>query len=185
MTQTGITSWSVHCLQSDFYRADALGAQWISGVSCPSQFIGDWEVDMKAPPKWLRPVAVLALLWNLIGLAASGMDLSLSAADIARLPAAQQELYASRPAWAVAATALAVVAGALGSAGLLLRKRLALPLLAASLLGIVLQELNLFVLTDGARLGGPEVTALQGLVLAVGIALVLLSRNGVKAGWLA
>ena len=140
---------------------------------------------MNAPPKWLKPVAVLALLWNLLGLAAFGMDLSLSAADITKLPAAQQELYASRPAWAVAATALAVIAGAGGSLGLLLRKKWAFPILAASLLGILVQDLSLFVLTDGARLGGPAVIAMQGIVLAVGIALVLLSRKGVKAGWLA
>lgn len=140
---------------------------------------------MNAPPKWLKPVAVAALLWNLLGLAAFSMDLSLSAADIAKLPAAQQELYASRPAWAVAATALAVIAGSLGSLGLLLRRRWAFPVLAASLLGILLQDLSLFVLTDGARLGGPAVTVTQAVVLAVGIALVLLSRKGVKAGWLA
>lgn len=140
---------------------------------------------MNAPPRWLRPSAVLALLWNLLGLVALGMDLSLSAADIAKLPAGQQELYAARPAWAVAATTLAVVAGALGSVGLLLRKRWAFPVLVASLLGILLQDLNLFVLADGARLGGPAVAAMQAIVLAVGIALVLLSRNGVKAGWLA
>lgn len=136
-------------------------------------------------PKWLKPIAVLALLWNLLGLVALGMDLSLSAADIAELPAAQQELHASRPGWAVAATAIAVIAGALGSLGLLLRKRWAFPLLVASLLGILAQDLNLFVLTDGARLGGHPVIGMQGIVLAVGIALAWLSRKGVKAGWLA
>lgn len=140
---------------------------------------------MIAPPKWFKPVAVLALLWNLLGLAAFGMDLSLSAADIAKLPAAQQALYASRPTWAVAATALAVMAGSLGSLGLLLRKRWAAPVLLASLAGILVQDLNLFVLTDGARLGGPAVLGLQAIVLVVGFVLVLLSRKGVKAGWLA
>jgi hypothetical protein len=140
---------------------------------------------MNTPPKWLKPVAVLALLWNVLGLAAFGMDLSMSASDIASLPAAQQELYASRPIWAVVATGFAVIAGAVGSAGLLLRRRWAFPVLVASLLGILVQDLNLFVLTDGARLGGPAVVAMQGVVLVVGIALVLLSRKGVRAGWLA
>ncbi|MBN8716735.1 MAG: hypothetical protein J0I72_02450 [Stenotrophomonas sp.] len=140
---------------------------------------------MNAPPKWLKPLAVVALLWNLLGLTAFATDLSLSATDLAKLPAAQQELYASRPAWAVAATALAVIAGALGSLGLLLRKRWAFPVLLASLLGILVQDINLFVLTDGARLGGSVVLSMQGVVLAVGIALVLLSRKGIKAGWLA
>lgn len=140
---------------------------------------------MTAPPKWLKPVAVLALLWNVLGVAAFAMDLSLSSADLAKLPAAQQELYALRPSWAVAATALAVFGGVLGCLGLLLRKRLAFPALLASLVGILVQDFNLFVLTNGAQLGGPVVLAMQGVVLAVGIALVYLSRKGVKAGWLA
>jgi hypothetical protein len=140
---------------------------------------------MNASPKWLKPVAVVALLWNLLGCAAVAMDLSLSAADIAALPASQQDLYASRPGWAVAATALAVATGALGSLGFLLRKRWAFPVLAASLLGVLAQDLGLFVLTDGARLGGPVVVGTQALVLAVAVALVALSRKAVKAGWLA
>lgn len=140
---------------------------------------------MHAPPKWLKTVAVLAVLWNLLGLVALATDLRLSVSDIARLPESQQALHAARPAWAVAATALAVTAGVVGSLGLWLRRRWAFPVLSASLLGIVLQDLNLFVLTDGARLGGPAVVGMQGVVLAVGMALMLLSRKGAKAGWLA
>jgi hypothetical protein len=140
---------------------------------------------MNAAPRWLKVVALLALLWNLLGLAAFAMDLSLSVADIGKLPEAQQALYGSRPGWAVAATALAVIAGVLGSLGLLLRKAWSFPVLVASLLGILVQDLSLFVLTDGARLGGPAVLGMQTIVFFVGVALVLLSRKGVKAGWLA
>lgn len=135
-------------------------------------------------PTWFKVVAVLALLWNLLGCLAFFSDLRLTPEDLAKLPEAQQALYAARPAWAVAATATAVFGGVLGSVGLLLRSRWALAVFALSLLGILIQDLGLFVLADGARLAGPVVVATQGAVLAIGIGLVLLARKGIARGWL-
>lgn len=135
-------------------------------------------------PAWFKFVAVLALLWNLLGCIALFSDLRLSPEDLAKLPEAQQALYAARPGWAVAATAMAVFGGALGSMGLLLRKKWALPVFVLSLLGIIVQDMGLFVLADGLSLAGPVVVVLQSVVLAVGIGLVLLSRKGIARGWL-
>ena len=135
-------------------------------------------------PTWFKVVAVLALLWNLLGCLAFFSDLRISPEDLAKLPEAQQALYAARPGWAVAATALAVFGGALGSIGLLMRKRWALPVFVLSLLGILVQDLGLFVLADGASLAGPVAVVMQAVVLAVGIALILLSRKGIARGWL-
>lgn len=135
-------------------------------------------------PTWFKVVAVLALLWNLLGCLAFFSDLRLSPEDLAKLPEAQQALYAARPAWAIAATAIAVFGGALGSIGLLLRKKWAFPVLVLSLLGIFVQDFGLFVLADGASVAGPVAVVLQAVVLAVGIGLVLLSRKGLARGWL-
>jgi hypothetical protein len=135
-------------------------------------------------PAWFKVVAALALLWNLLGCVAFFMDLRLSPEDLAALPEAQQALYAARPGWAVAATAVAVFGGALGSVGLLLRRKWAFPVLVLSLLGILVQDFGLFVLADGASLAGPAAVVLQAVVLVVGIGLVLLSRRGIARGWL-
>ena len=135
-------------------------------------------------PTWFKVVAVLALLWNLLGCLAFFSDLRISPEDLAKLPEAQQALYAARPGWAVAATALAVFGGALGSIGLLMRKRWALPVFVLSLLGILVQDFGLFVLADGASLAGTVAVVMQAVVLAVGIALILLSRKGIARGWL-
>lgn len=135
-------------------------------------------------PTWFKVVAVLALLWNLLGCLAFFSDLRLSPETLAKLPEAQQALYAARPGWAVAATATAVFGGVLGSIGLLLRRRWALPVFALSLLGILAQDFGLFVSANGASLAGPVAVVMQGIVLAVGIGLVLLSRKGIARGWL-
>lgn len=138
---------------------------------------------MKAPA-WFKVVGVVALLWNLLGCLAFFSDLRLTPEDLAKLPEAQQALYAARPGWAVAATAIAVFGGVLGAIGLLLGRRWALPLFVASLLGILVQDFGLFVLAKGASLAGPEAVVMQGIVLAVGIGLVLLARTGKARGWL-
>ena len=135
-------------------------------------------------PAWFKVVAVLALLWNLLGCVAFSSDLRLSPEDLARLPEAQQALYAMRPGWAVAATAIAVFGGVLGAVGLLARRKWALPVFVLSLLGILVQDFGLFVLAKGASLAGPVAVAMQGLVLAIGIGLVVLSRKAIARGWL-
>lgn len=135
-------------------------------------------------PSWLKPVAVVALLWNLLGCVAYISDVTMSAEAVAQMTPAQQALYQSRPAWAVSATAIAVWGGALGSIGLFLRKRWAVPVFAASLAGIVMQDLALFVLTDAAVQGGAAVFVLQGLVYVIGMALLLLARRAAARGWL-
>lgn len=139
---------------------------------------------MSGVPKWFKPVAVVALLWNLLGCAAFVFDLLLTPEALAAMPAEQQELCAARPGWAVAATGVAVLGGVLGCVGLLLRRKWALPVLVLSLAGIVAQDVALFVLVDGARLAGPVAVGMQAVVLAVGVALVLLGRRGIARGWL-
>ena len=127
---------------------------------------------------------MIALLWNLLGCLAFAMDLRMTPEDVAALPEAQQALYAARPGWAVVATAVAVIGGALGCLGLLLGRKWAFVLLLLSLAGILVQDYGLFVLADGASLAGPAAVIMQAIVLAVGVGLVLLGRKGIVRGWL-
>lgn len=139
---------------------------------------------MVATPKWFKPVAIAALLWNLVGCLAYLADVTLTPEDVARMSAAQQALYAARPAWSVAATAVAVWAGALGCLGLILRKRWARPLLFASLVGVVVQDVALFGLSGAASQAGAVAFVTQGLVLVIAVALVLLARRADANAWI-
>lgn len=138
---------------------------------------------MPNPPKWYRPVAILALVWNLLGCAAYLSDVMLTADDVAKMPAAQQALYAARPAWAVAATAIAVWGGALGCIGLILRKRWATPPLIASMAALIVQDIALFGMTNVVAVSGPAVLVMQGMVFAIAVALVMLARKAEASGW--
>lgn len=139
---------------------------------------------MTQTPKWYMPVTVLALLWNLIGCAAYLSDVMMTPEAVAQLPADQQALYAARPAWAVAAYAIAVWGGALGSLGLVLKKRWASLPLMASVAGLVVQDLALFVLSPAASSVSPVAYVLQGLVFLIALALVRLAGTASARGWL-
>jgi hypothetical protein len=140
---------------------------------------------MNKVPKWFTAIAIVALLWNLLGCLAFFADLQLSPQDVAKLSPAQQALYNARPGWAVAATALAVFGGAIGCVGLLLRKKWAFILFCLSLVGILAQDFGLFILVNGATLAGSVAVIAQLLVLAIAIGLVFLTRLATARGWLA
>lgn len=133
-------------------------------------------------PKWFMPVAVLALLWNLIGCAAYLADVTITPEAVAQMSADQRALYESRPAWAVAATAFAVWGGAAGCVALLLRQRVATALFGISLIGLIGQDLGLFVLA-GVPVGG-AVVGMQATVFAIAVALLLLARRAEAEGWI-
>jgi hypothetical protein len=137
---------------------------------------------MTLAPKWFKPVAVAALLWNLMGCAAFLSDLRLTPEDVAKMSAAQQAMYAARPAWSIGATGLAVIAGALGCVGLMLGKRWSLPLFVVSLLGVIGQDVSMF---GGSGPIDSTAVVLQGLVFVIAVALVLLARKAIGKGWLA
>jgi len=139
---------------------------------------------MNKAPKWFTAIAIVALLWNLLGSLAFASDLRVSAQDAAKMSPAQQALYNARPGWAMAATGLATVGGVIGCIGLLMRKKWALAFFALSLIGILLQDFGLFVLVNGAALAGTAAVVLQSLVLCIAIGLILLTRTAIARGWL-
>ena len=140
---------------------------------------------MEQAPTWFLPVAIAALLWNLLGCAAFLSDVMLTPEDVARMSAAQQAAYASRPAWSVAATAVAVWGGAAGCLGLIMRRRWAMPLLVASLAALIVQDASLFVLSPAAAQPAPVALVLQGMVLLIAVGLLLLARKATARGWIA
>lgn len=127
-------------------------------------------------PGWLRIVAALALVWNLIGvyfyLASVGM---VPAPD----PAMAAE-NAAQPAWVTGTFAVCVFAGTLGSLGLLMLKSWSKLLLLLSLIAIVVQNVYVFLLRPG---GHPDIV-LPTTVFLIGLFLAVLSARAAKRGWL-
>lgn len=133
-------------------------------------------------PKWLTWVGVIAVLWNVMGLAAIAYD---SFATPEGLTAAQQAIVAATPIWAKIASWVAVVTGVLGSIGLVMKRQWASALLTLSVVGVVGQYLWLVVLSQSGDAFGSSVVVFQTVVLAIALALMLLARHAARKGWLA
>lgn len=133
-------------------------------------------------PKWYMPVAIIALLWNLVGCAAYLMDVTLTPEAVGTMAPDQEALYAARPAWAVAGYAIAVWGGSLGCVGLVMKKRWAKGALLASLLGLIAQDIALFGMSPVAI--ETPVYALQGMVLVIAVLLLVLANSAARQGWL-
>jgi hypothetical protein len=141
--------------------------------------------DTRKPvPRWYMISAVVAILWNLLGVSAFAMQMMLSPEMLAQLPAPERELIESTPVWATAAFALAVIGGLLGSIGLAVRKRWALLFLWLSLLGIVVQNVHGFFMSDALAVYGPQAAVMPALVIVIAVLLVLMARNANSRHWL-
>lgn len=91
-------------------------------------------------PNWLWAASALGVLWNAYGLYqfVGTFTPAGQAAMTAGMTAAQAEVYLGLPAWISVVFAAGVSGGLIGSIALAARRRLAVPVLAASLVGYVL-----------------------------------------------
>ena len=137
-----------------------------------------------AVPTWYWVVAIVSLLWSLMGCAAFSMELFAQDAVMESMTEEQQKWTKSIPGWIYVVYAVAVTTGSGGSVGLLMRKRWTVSLNAICLVSVLTQMGYTFIIADG-------IEVLEGAdlilpVLVIGIAGVMLwfSRSARAKGWL-
>jgi hypothetical protein len=135
----------------------------------------------RAIPAWFWAGAGLALLFELFGCM---MYLSDVTANHAALPLDQRAMWAATPTWLIGLYALAVWSGLAGAVALLLRQRIAVPVLLFSLLAALVQFAGLFLIPQ-LRQTLPD----SALVAPIAICLCcygifLLARLAGRRGWL-
>ncbi|MFK7766376.1 MAG: hypothetical protein AB8B55_04085 [Mariniblastus sp.] len=146
--------------------------------------MGD-KVQGVVVPKWFLAVAVIAVLWNVLGLMAFVAQMMMTDAQMAELPTDQRTLFENMPMWVKVTFAVAVFAGTIGSVGLVMRQKWAMPVLLLSLFGVIGQQTYMFFLSNTIEVMGAANMVLPILVLIVAIALVWFSRRAISEGWLA
>ena len=62
------------------------------------------ETTRSKAPKWFMVVAAVLLVWNLMGVMAYIMQVTMSPEVFAALPEAERQLYENTPTWATAAS---------------------------------------------------------------------------------
>ncbi|MEM1181700.1 MAG: hypothetical protein AAGM22_25375 [Acidobacteriota bacterium] len=142
------------------------------------------EVHVTAP-LWVNIVSGAFLLWNLFGLAVFVLAMTKfrkkEALENAGLNEKQIELTLSTPTWVNIAFGIAVIFGVLGCLALVLKMKVAIPLLVLSLLGVIAQNLYTYVLSDTVKHMG---VGASPAVIAGAVALVPFALFCASKGWL-
>lgn len=136
-------------------------------------------------PWWFQIVAIVAVLWNLMGLMAFTVQVAMDDATIAALPEGQRELMQTTPAWAIIAFAVAVLCGTAGSILLALKNKAAVAVLWLSLIGVLVQNTHSFLLSNALEVHGALAVVVAVAVIVIAIGLAVLSSRANRDGWLA
>jgi hypothetical protein len=142
------------------------------------------EKVQDAIPRSFWIISGAALVWNLLGVAAFVMHSTVTQDALMKLPDAQRMFYENMPAWADGAFAVAVFGGVLGSVLLLLRKSWAVPVFVVSLVGILVQQYQAFIMAGGTEIFEPSELILPAMTLIIGVLLVWYSRGASAKGWI-
>jgi hypothetical protein len=136
-------------------------------------------------PLWFRILAVVLILWSVIGIFAWVQQMRLGAEAMGPATAYDRGLYASLPGWYDWVYLIAVGAGLIGAVMLSLGSALARPVFAVSLVGVVVMFGWMFLATD--------IVAVKGVPLAMGFPVVIfaiaafqlwLAGKALRRGWI-
>jgi len=132
--------------------------------------------------RWFKLGAIASVLFMVLGCASYLMQMTL---DTATLPLDQRAMMDAVPSWMNAAFAVAVWVGLAGSVMLLMRKKLAEPLLLVSLIAVLVQFSAYFIDPELS-----EAVPADGLVIPVIIVIITwtvfwFARHSKQRGWLA
>lgn len=128
-------------------------------------------------PRYFIVIAIVLLLWNLMGLAAFAMQYTADLTELAKSDPVTAQAFAAMPAWVWIAYAIAVGAGTLGAVLLLMKKAAAASLFLLSLIAVVVQFGYTFLGTDLLALKGPSVIAFPAFIVVMAIIQLLYARH--------
>ena len=139
------------------------------------------DIGAAPAPRWFTIAAIAALLWVLLGCANYLMWVT---ADPATLPADMLSIYNATPKWVVAAFAVAVWSGLAGAVVLLMRRRIAEPLLLVSFLALLVQNSAWLVVPALRDLVNSDDLLLPFVITIVCYLIWHFARVSKKRGWL-
>lgn len=135
-------------------------------------------------PVWYWIVAVVALLWNLIGCLFFSIELFAQEAFIESMTDEQKAWVRSIPTWIYFAYGVAILSGVAGSVGLLMRKRWSFVVLIVCLAAVLIQMIYTMLIAGGLQAMGPTGLIMPMIVIAIAAALVWFSAHAKKRNWL-
>jgi len=141
------------------------------------------NVIASTPPVWFRLVAIVAVLWNLMGVWTYLGHVG-AVPPMQPMTAEQQALAATVPSWVVGAFAIAVFSALLASLLMLLSKALARSLFLLSLVCIVAQMGWTVFVSDARAVEGNAALVMPLVVTGIAVLFYWAASKGVQRGWL-
>lgn len=136
------------------------------------------------PPTSFWVVGVLALIWNGFGVMTYLM-MQLATSDTVSEAIAKNDMaIESLPIWVTSAYAIAVWSGLLASLFLLVRKSWAKTWFLISLLGVLVQSIYTFFISNTLADSGASGMVLSIAIIIVAVYLYSYSGKAQKRGWL-
>ena len=129
-------------------------------------------------------IGIVALIWNLLGLAAFAMSFMVTEDALALMSEAQVEDYHNTPMWSTIVFGIATITGTLGCITLLMKKKLSVILFLISFVAVIIQ--NGYWVTNSAAVkeGGATSYIMPILVIVIAGLLWNYSKKCDARGWL-
>lgn len=138
------------------------------------------------PPGWFWLVAVLLVVWQVIGVWSWWAHWQQGPRAMGATPTDYDLRYhAALPGWYVWLYALATFSALAGGVLLLMRQALAVPVLVVSLLATMAMFGYTFLATDLIAAKGVWTVYFPAFIVAVGVLSVLFARSARRRGWIA
>ncbi len=132
-------------------------------------------------PAWFRILAWLAVLWNLFGVAMYLSSVGVLGDQTAGMSDAERAAAESIPPLVTGAFAIGTFAGLLGSIGLVMRRRWAVPVLLVSMIALLILEGWIVFLSNAVDVFGLAVPITVSLIA---ILLAWAAFQARRRGWL-
>ncbi len=140
------------------------------------------ETQATRTPRHLWIVGIVALLWSLLGAVDYIMTETRNEAYMGQFTPEQLEFFYGFPAWLVAFWAIAVWGGVLGAILLLIRKKLAVPVLLVSFLCMVVTAIHNYGFAGGTDIVGGVGLFFSGVIFVVALGLFIYALSMAKKG---
>ena len=135
-------------------------------------------------PPWFWGIAVVALLWNILGCVILLTEVFAQEAMMESMTDAQKEWSRSTPSWIYFVFAISVSSGVAASICLLLRKKLSVQLFTISFVAVLIQMVYTMLVAGGLEVMGPSGAVMPAIVVTLSIVWLLFSLYFKARGWL-
>ncbi len=136
-------------------------------------------------PKHLWVIGIIATLWNAMGALDYIMTKTKNEDYMAKFTPEQLEFFYGLPVWVVSTWAIAVWGGLLGAILLLLKRKLAVWVLLASLIAMVLTTIHNYFISNGLEVVGDATSLVfTTAIFVISVFLFLYARAMEVRGFL-